>query len=82
MERYTAMYPRVQPSFPDDPVTTYVNNLRVTGATSGSAALQRAPTTRWHDPTCECNICVVLASSSSDPEPTPRHHATDAQRRA
>jgi hypothetical protein len=26
------MYPRGQPSLPDDPVTAYVNNLRATGA--------------------------------------------------
>jgi hypothetical protein len=45
MERYTAMYPRGQPSLPDDPVTAYVNNLRTTGTTSGPAMTQRAPTT-------------------------------------
>jgi hypothetical protein len=45
MERYTAMYPRGQPSLPDDPVTAYVNNLRTTGTTSGFAMTQRAPTT-------------------------------------
>jgi hypothetical protein len=37
---------------------------------------------RRHDPTRECNVCVASASSSSKPEPTPRHHAADAQQRA
>jgi hypothetical protein len=31
MERYTVIYPHGQPGLPDDPVTAYVNNLRVTG---------------------------------------------------
>jgi hypothetical protein len=37
MERYTAMYPRGQPSLLDDPVTAYVNNLHMTSAASGPA---------------------------------------------
>jgi hypothetical protein len=82
MERYTTMYPRGQPGLPDNPVTAYVNNLRVTGAVSGSAALRRTPTTRRHDPTRECNVRVASSLSSSNPEPAPRHHAVDAQRRA
>jgi hypothetical protein len=82
MERYTAMYPRGQPGLPDDPVTTYVNSLRTTGAALGSTMTQKAQTTRRHDPMRECNVCVVSASSSSEPEPAPRHRNTDAQRRA
>jgi hypothetical protein len=35
MERYTTMYPRGHPGLPDDPVTSYVNNLRATGAALG-----------------------------------------------
>jgi hypothetical protein len=45
MERYTAMYPHGQPGLPDDPMTAYINNLRVTGATPGSTTTQRARTT-------------------------------------
>jgi hypothetical protein len=71
MERYTAMYPRGQPDIPDDPVTAYVNNLR---ATDIATTTRRTPITWSRDPTCECNICVVSASSSSDPEPAPRHY--------
>jgi hypothetical protein len=37
MERYTAMYPCGQPGLPDDPVTTYVNNLCTIGTAPGSA---------------------------------------------
>jgi hypothetical protein len=44
------MYPRGQPGLPDDPVTTYINNQRTTGATSGTASsaatTQRIQTTR------------------------------------
>jgi hypothetical protein len=82
IEWYTSMYPRVQLGLPDNPVTAYVNNLRVTGAASGSATTRRTPTTRQRDPTRECNVCVASASSSSDPEPAPRRHASDTQRRA
>jgi hypothetical protein len=31
------------------------------------------------DPSRDCFVWVVSASSSSDPEPTPRHRATDGQ---
>jgi hypothetical protein len=79
MERYTAMYPRGQPGFPDNPVTAYVNNLRSTGAAPGSPTTKRARTTRRHDPTRECNVCVASSSSSSEPKPTPRHRDADAQ---
>jgi hypothetical protein len=82
MERYTAMYPRGQPSLPDDPVTAYVNNLRTIGTAPGSATTPRARTTRHHNSTRECNICVASLSSSSEPEPTPCHRGVDAQRRA
>jgi hypothetical protein len=82
MERYTVMYHHGQPGLPDDPVTAYANNLRVTGAASGSAMLRRTPTTRQRDPTRECNVCMASASSGSDLEPTPRRRATEAQRRA
>jgi hypothetical protein len=44
MERYTAMYPRGQPSLPEDPVTAYVNDLCAIGAAPGST------TTRGHEP--------------------------------
>jgi hypothetical protein len=57
MERYTAMYPRGQPSLPDDPMTAYVNNLHETGAALGSTTTRRAQTMRRHDPTRECNVC-------------------------
>jgi hypothetical protein len=80
MERYTVMYPRGQPILPDDPVTAYVNNLHATGAAPGSTTTQRARTTRRHDPTRECNVFVVSASSSFEPEPAPHHRITDAQR--
>jgi hypothetical protein len=60
----------------------YINNLHVTSALSGSTALRRTPTTRQHDPTSECNVCMASALSSSDPEPALRQHAADAQRRA
>jgi hypothetical protein len=82
MKRYTAMYPRGQPGLPDDPVTAYVNNLRMIGTAPRSTTTRRARTMRWHDPTWECNVCVASASSSSEPEPAPRHRAADAQRRA
>jgi hypothetical protein len=82
MERYTAMYPCGQPGLPDDSVEAYVNNLLVTGAAPGSTMTQGARTTRRHDPTRECNVCVASASSCSESEPAPRHRAADAQRRA
>jgi hypothetical protein len=40
MERYTPMYPRGQPSLPDDRVTTDVNNLCVIGTASVSVMTQ------------------------------------------
>jgi hypothetical protein len=80
MERYTVMYPRGRPDLTNDPVTTYVNDLRRSGAALGSTTTRRARTTRRHDPSWECNVCVASASSSSEPEPTPRHHAVDVQR--
>jgi hypothetical protein len=82
MEWYTAMYPRGQPGLPDDPVMAYVNNLRATSAAARSTTTPRAQTTRRHDPTRECNVCVASALRSSEPEPAPRHRAADAQRRA
>jgi hypothetical protein len=66
MEWYTAMYPHGQPALPDDPMTAYVNNLRATGVALGSTTTRRARTTRQHDPTRECNVCVASASSSSE----------------
>jgi hypothetical protein len=63
-------------------VTTYVNNLRATGAAPGSMTTQRTQTTWQHDPTRESNVCVASASSNSEPEPAPRHRTADAQRRA
>jgi hypothetical protein len=60
-------------------VTAYVKNLRATGAAPGSTTTRRARTTRWHDATRECNVCVASASSSSEPEPAPHHRAADAQ---
>jgi hypothetical protein len=60
------MYPRGQPGLPEDPVTTYVNNLRAIGAAPGSTTTQRAWTTRRHDPTWECNVYMASASSSSE----------------
>jgi hypothetical protein len=59
MEPYTSMYPRGQPSLPDDPVTTYVNNLRATSAASSTATTRRTPTMQPRDPTRECNVCVA-----------------------
>jgi hypothetical protein len=59
MERYTTMYPHGQPDLLDDPVTAYVNNLRATGVAPGSAATRRERTTRQHDPTRECIVCVA-----------------------
>jgi hypothetical protein len=82
MERYTAMYPHGQPGLPDDPVTSYVNNLSATGAAPGSTTTRRAQTMWQRDPMRECNVCVASTSSSSKPEPTPCHRAADAQRRA
>jgi hypothetical protein len=83
MERYTAMYPRGQPSLPDDRVTIDVNNLFAIGTASVSVMTQGgARTTRRHDPTQGCNVCVTSSSSSSEPEPAPRHRSADAQRHA
>jgi hypothetical protein len=83
MERYTAMYPRRQPGLPDDLVTAYVDALRETHTAPGSATAQRTPRAPARDFTRECFVCVALDSSrSNDAEPAPRHHATDAQRRA
>jgi hypothetical protein len=81
MERCTAMYPHGQPGLLDDPVMAYVNDLHATGAASDSVTTRRPPTTWPRDPSYECYVCVVSTSSSSDPEPAPRHRATDAQRR-
>jgi hypothetical protein len=53
MEWYTAMYPRGQPSLPDNPVTAYVSNLRATGAAPGSTMTRRLRTMRRHDLTWE-----------------------------
>jgi hypothetical protein len=39
MERYTVVYPRGQPGLPNDPVTAYVNDLRATYASPGSATI-------------------------------------------
>jgi hypothetical protein len=82
MERYTTMYPRGQPSLPDDPVTAYVNGLRTTGAAPGSTTTRRTRTARRHDPTRECNVCVATASSSFESEPAPCHRGADDQWRA
>jgi hypothetical protein len=82
MEQYTAMYPRGQLGLLDNPVTAYVNDLRATDATPGSATTRRARTMRRYDPTWECNVCMASASSSSEPETAPRHHAADTQWRA
>jgi hypothetical protein len=81
MERYTAMYPHGQPCLPDDPVTAYVNDLRVAGAAPGSTTTRRARTAQRHDPTRECNVCVATASSSSESEPAPCRRGADDQRR-
>jgi hypothetical protein len=78
MERYSAMYPCGQPGLPDDPVTAYVDSLRATSIVPGSTTTRRAPTSRRHDSTRECNVCVALASSSSESEQAPRHHGADA----
>jgi hypothetical protein len=43
MERYIAMYPRGQPGLPDELLTAYVNGLRATRTTSGTATTQSAP---------------------------------------
>jgi hypothetical protein len=80
MERYIAMYPRGQPGLPDDPVTTYVTNLR--GTAPRSATTRGTRTTRRRDPTRECNVCMASSSSNSEPEPAPRHRGLDDQRRA
>jgi hypothetical protein len=72
----------VSPGLPDDLVTAYVDNLHTTGAAHGSTTTRRARTTRRHDPTRECNVCVASSSSSSEPELAPRHRDTYAQRRA
>jgi hypothetical protein len=77
------MYPCGQPGLPNDSVTAYVNNIQAARTTSGSTTARRAPSTRSCDPTRECFVRVVSASSSStDPEPAPCHRATDAQCRA
>jgi hypothetical protein len=59
MERYTAMHLRGHPGLPDDPVTAYIDSLRTTGAAPGSTTTRRARTTRHHDPTRECNVCLA-----------------------
>jgi hypothetical protein len=79
MERYTAMYPRGQPGLLDDLVTTYVDALRASRTTPGSATAQRAHRVL----ACECFVCVASASSSSnDAKPAPHHRATATQHRA
>jgi hypothetical protein len=80
MKRYNTMYPCGQAGLPDDSAMTYVNNLRATGVSSGSATIYRTPTIQPRDPTRECNVCVASASRSSEPEPAPCHRATDTQR--
>jgi hypothetical protein len=61
----------------------YMNDLRATHPTSGSATTRSAPSTWLRDPTRECFVCVPSASSSStNPKPAPHHRATDAQHRA
>jgi hypothetical protein len=82
MERYTTMYPRGHPGLPNDPGTAYIVSLCATSAASGSTTTRRAQTARRHNPTRECNVCMASVSSSSEPEPAPRHHNADAQRRA
>jgi hypothetical protein len=82
MERYSTMYPRGQPSLPDDPVTTYIDSLRATSVIPGSTTTQRAPTARRHDPTRECNVCVAPASSNFESEQAPHHRGADDQQRA
>jgi hypothetical protein len=82
MERYTTMYPHGQPGLPDDPVMACVDSLRATSIVPGSTITRRAPAARCHDPTRECNVCVALASNSSESEHAPRHRGADAQRRA
>jgi hypothetical protein len=84
MEWYIALYPRGQPGLPDDQVTAYVNSLRATGTAPGSMRTRRVRTTRWHDPTRECNVRVASASSNSEPEPAPHHRrpTTGVARRA
>jgi hypothetical protein len=73
------MYPHGQPDLPDDPVTANINSLRTTGAAPGSTTTQRARTTRRHDPTQECNICVATASSRSESEPALHQRGVDDQ---
>jgi hypothetical protein len=74
MEWYTVMYPHVQQDLPDDLVTVYVNALRASTTTPGSAAARRAPRAPAHDFTCECFVYEVgSAGSSTDAEPAPRH---------
>jgi hypothetical protein len=79
MEWYTAMYPRGQPGLPDDPVTAYVNSLRMTDTAPGSTMTQRARTARCHDPMRECSVCVATASSSYESELAPRHRDANDQ---
>jgi hypothetical protein len=83
MERYTIMYPRGQPGLPNDPVMAYVNDLRATHTSLSSVTARKAPSTWARDPTRDHFVCVASTSRNSiDPETAPRHHATDAQRRA
>jgi hypothetical protein len=74
MYRYTTMYPHGQQGFPDDPVTSYVDALRASYTTPGSATARRAPPAPAHDFTRECFVCVAPSSSSStDVGPAPHH---------
>jgi hypothetical protein len=69
MERYTAMYPCGHQGLPDEPVTTYVDALRVSYIALGSATARRAPQALAR----ECFVC--MASGSVGSTVRSRHHA-------
>jgi hypothetical protein len=82
MERYTIMYPSGQLGLPDDPVMAYVNDLRATGASSGSTTTRRPPTTRPRDPSASATFAWCRPQAALNPEPAQNHCATNTQRRA
>jgi hypothetical protein len=72
VEQYTAMYPRGQPSLPDDPVMAYIDSLRTTNIVSGSTATRRAQTARRHGPTRETTSAWPLRRAAPNQS---MHHA-------
>jgi hypothetical protein len=72
MEWSSTMYPHGQPGLPDDPVTAYVDSLRVTSIVPGSASTRRVPAARRHDPQGIAMSAWLLRQAASNQS---MHHA-------